>query len=119
MLAITHVAIAGATSTPEMVLDESEARILAEGVVPVLDLLDFTPDPRFAAAFGLAVACGRVYGPRVVLIRARKVQEAEDKKAAKAKPVYPSTSQPNGGGGFQPDLTATIPPEMMAKGPLQ
>lgn len=108
MLAVVHVGIAGITNTPEMALEDDEARLLAEAAVPVLDQFDFTPDPRFAAAFGLVVASARVYGPRYVLIRARKAKEAEDERAKKARPVGPSQNAAANGAPFQPDLTATL-----------
>lgn len=74
---IAHVTLAGVTNTPEMELSEDESKILASGIVPVLDQFDFVPDPKITAVIGLIAASARVYGPRVYLIRARLQAEKD------------------------------------------
>jgi hypothetical protein len=51
------------------------------GITPVLDQMDFTPDPRFVAAFGLMTACAKVYGPRAYMIRTRLAAEKREREA--------------------------------------
>lgn len=78
-----------------MSLDESEAKLLATAAVPVLEQFNITPDPRFAAAFGLIAACGTVYVPRAVLIRARLADEAQRRADSRMRNVTPTpTAQP-------------------------
>jgi hypothetical protein len=91
MLGVLHIGIAMVTKTPEMVLEDSEAQTLAKAAVPVLDQFNFVPDPRFAAAFGLVVACGQIYGPRFMLINDRRKSETK----ARPKPTN-NAAQSNG-----------------------
>lgn len=83
ILLVSHLGLSGVTNIPEIALEKSEADLLANATVPVLEQFDFTPDPRFVAVFGLIMACGKVYGPRAYLYRVRK----ENERAEKAKPV--------------------------------
>jgi hypothetical protein len=99
-LAVLHEGIAVVTKTPEMSLDESEAKMLATATVPVLEQFNIAPDPRFAAAFALIAACGTVYVPRAVLIRARLAAEADARRVNAMRNVTPTpTAQP------EPDLS--------------
>lgn len=75
-LLIVHLGIASATKTPEMALDEEEGKLLAEATANVLAEFDIRPDPKLQAVIGLITAAGVVYGPRVVMIRARWKEEA-------------------------------------------
>lgn len=77
MLAIVHVGLASVTKTPELVLEEDEAKSLAMASANVLEQFDITPDPRVTAVLGLVTTCGMIYGPRVYLIRERKREEKE------------------------------------------
>jgi hypothetical protein len=97
ILALTHMGIATVSNTPEMALSEDEAKLLANAAVPVLEQFDFKPDPRFTAVFGLVVVAGQIYVPRAVLIRMRKAEE----RAARAKPVYESTSTAHQNDAFE------------------
>lgn len=72
-----------------MQLEKEEAEMLATASVPVLDLFDYAPDPRFIAVFGLLTAGAQVYGPRAYLIRARLKEEAEAKRAERARNITP------------------------------
>lgn len=78
-LAIVHLGIASATKTPEFVLEDTEAETLAKAVSNVLIEFDIQPDPKAQAIFGLVVAAGSVYGPRVYLIRERRKEERKSK----------------------------------------
>lgn len=77
-LAIVHLGIASATKTPEIALEDEEAQTLASAVNNVLIEFDIRPDPKSEAIFGLVVAAGSIYGPRVYLVRERKKQERKD-----------------------------------------
>jgi hypothetical protein len=72
VLAVLHVGIATATKTPEMVLDDSEASLLANATANVLEQFDIRPDPKIEAIIGLIMAAGSIYGPRMYLISERK-----------------------------------------------
>lgn len=93
VLLIIHAGLAGVTNTPELVIDKEEGDKLASATVPVLDLLDFAPDPRFIAVFGLLAAGAQVYGPRIYLIRHRMQQEKDD--AMKRAKTASSPASPN------------------------
>lgn len=89
MLFVGHTMLAGVTNIRELEIDQEEAKLLANGAVPVLDMFDFAPDPRFVAVFGLLAACGQVYGPRVYLYKMRMQQE-KDAAMKPAKVVTPA-----------------------------
>lgn len=79
-LAIVHFGIAAATKTPELVLADEEAKVLAEASANVLSEFDIRPDPKVEAIFGLIVAAGSIYGPKAYLIR-KRWKEENDKGA--------------------------------------
>jgi hypothetical protein len=79
-LAIFHVAIATATKTPELMIGDDEAKSLASATINVLDQYDIRPDPKIEAMVTLIGVAAATYAPRVVAIRMRKAQEAEEKK---------------------------------------
>lgn len=95
ILSVLHEGIAVVGRVPEMSLDKAEADLLAKATVPVLEQFNITPDPRFAAAFGLIAACGTVYVPRAYLIRARMAAEAQARADSRMRNVTPTaTPQP-------------------------
>jgi hypothetical protein len=75
-----HSGIAAMTGTPELELDKAETDMLAQASANVLAQFDIAPDPKTQAIIGLLMACGAVYGPRVVVIRTRKSQERKEEK---------------------------------------
>lgn len=75
VLAIVHIGIAGATKTPELALEESEAEALANATANVLSEFDIRPDPKIEAVIGLVMVAGTIYGPRIYNIRERKKEE--------------------------------------------
>lgn len=81
ILSIVHLGIASATKTPEMALDDEEAKNLAAATATVLQEFDIRPDPKVEAIVGLITAAGMVYGPRVYLITERKKKEAKEKRS--------------------------------------
>lgn len=83
-LMIFHTSLAAMTKTPELMLDESEAKGLSESGLTLLSLYDVRPDPKVEAAIIFASQIGLVYGTRFVAIKARKAQEAKAEKEKKA-----------------------------------
>lgn len=77
ILTVLHIGIASATKTPEMALEEEEAKSLAGATSDVLKQFDIRPDPKVEALIGLAIVAGGIYGPRVYLIRERLKEEKE------------------------------------------
>lgn len=82
ILTVLHVGIAAATKTPEMVLEDVEAKALANATAEVLAQFDIRPDPRIEAVIGLCVVAGGIYGPRAYLIRERRKEEANARKSS-------------------------------------
>lgn len=80
-LVIVHLGIAGATNTPELAIDKDEGDLLAKASANLMSEFDLTPDPKTQAIVGLVMAAATVYGPRAVMIRARKAQEKQEKSA--------------------------------------
>lgn len=84
MLSI-HAMGAAFLQTPELALDNSESRPLAEAVKAVADFYPTTIDPKIIAWANLGAACGMIYGPRIFAIRARhQAEAAERRKSAPA-----------------------------------
>jgi hypothetical protein len=71
--------LAGVTGIPEIELEKDDAELLANATVPVLEQFDFAPDPRFVAVFGLVMATGKVYGPKVISYKMRTAAERDAK----------------------------------------
>lgn len=89
-LIIVHAAISTATKTPELAIEETEAKSLAGAVANVLEEFDIQPDPKVQAIVGLVIAAGSVYGPRMYLIRERqKAQRKVKEKPAEVIPFGP------------------------------
>ena len=74
---MVHLGIANFTNSPEMIIDKDEGNLLANATVNVLDQFDIHPDPKMQAIFGLIIASGSVYGPRIFLINKRRAAERE------------------------------------------
>jgi hypothetical protein len=79
-LLVFHTTLAAMTNTPELILDEAEASGLSESGLTLMSLYDIKPDPKVEAALLFAGNIGLVYGSRIFAIRARKAQEAAEKK---------------------------------------
>lgn len=87
-----HIGIANVSKSPEFEIDKTESDLLANATVNVLQQFDIRPDPRAEAIFGLLVACGTVYGPRIYIHNKRK---QTDKKAKASETVvdFPGIGQ--------------------------
>jgi hypothetical protein len=83
------------TKTPELELEEEEAKALAESTLTLAAMYDLTPDPKLQAMMNLAIILGTTYGTRYVAIRARKSQEKEERRKGTAG-VYDANGAPLG-----------------------
>lgn len=85
MLYIMHLGIAQATQSPEMILTDDDAKMLAEASANVLSEFDIRPSPKAEAIVALVMAAGSIYGPRAYLIRERlkKAKPAKDDNVAR------------------------------------
>lgn len=80
-LVIVHLGISKATAIPEIELDSDDADTLAQATANVLQEFDIKPDPKVEAIFGLIVAAGSVYAPKVIIYNRRKQTEKEENKS--------------------------------------
>lgn len=80
ILTVLHIGIASATRTPEMALQDDEAKSLAGATAEVLQQFDIRPDPRIEAVVGLCIVAGGIYAPRIYMIRERHKEEAAAKR---------------------------------------
>jgi hypothetical protein len=77
-----HMMGAAILDTPELVLDEGEAKALADAAAKVAGHYNHTIDPRTVAWVNLAMVAGGIYGTRVFAIRARhRAAQAGPKQA--------------------------------------
>jgi hypothetical protein len=83
LLVMGHGIAANFTRTPELEINTSEARMLADPLSELLVLYEIEPDPRIMAMMELGLAASYVYGPRFTMIRIRLRAEARAKAAAK------------------------------------
>ena len=67
-------------SAPELALDDMEAKSLSEGILAVQSHYNFAASAEMMAWVNLAFILMGIYGPRVVLIKMRKVEEKAKKK---------------------------------------
>jgi hypothetical protein len=66
---------AAALETPELKLDESEAKTLAQAIGNVAAYYPISIDPKTLVWANLIMVCGAIYGSRAIAIFARKKQE--------------------------------------------
>jgi hypothetical protein len=90
-----HTALAASTATPELLLEEEEAKAVAESTLTLAAMYDLTPDPKLQAMMNLAIILGTTYGTRYVAIRARKAQEKEEARKGNAG-MYDADGNPIG-----------------------
>lgn len=75
-----------------MVIDDEEGKLLATASCNMLAEFDIAPDPKTQAIIGMIIAAATVYGPRVIMIRARLAQEEKEKESGKAGVYNPDGS---------------------------
>lgn len=74
---------------PEIAIDETEARALADATAEVAKHYDFLPDPKTQAWLNLAIIAGGIYGMRFWVIWNKPVQPAQP-----APSIVPGTAAP-------------------------
>lgn len=84
--------LAAAVKTPELELDKTEAKELAENIAAVNAFYGKVIDPKIMAWTGLIMTCGKIYAPRVAAIKLRHSMEKPAQKPM-LRPVPPSTQQ--------------------------
>lgn len=87
--------------TPELEITKDEAKQLSDGVQAVAREYNHVINPKTAAWIQLCVACGAVYGTRIVAIRMREKAERRNKVVQMPTPapeiVPPEPVERNGG----------------------
>jgi hypothetical protein len=82
MLHSVHLAGAFILKTPQLALDESESKQLADAISQVSELYDVPIDPRAVAWGNLIMVAGTIYVPRIIAIK----NEAKHNKASNKRP---------------------------------
>lgn len=88
-----HTMLAAATKTPELALDEKEARGIAEAATKVAAFYDVAASAKTIAWANLVSALGVVYGPRVIAIGMRRKHERA-KRSDKVTPIRDGVMPP-------------------------
>ena len=89
--------------TPEIALDQKEAKLIAEAVANVGEHYDLTMDPKTGAWVNLFMVVGGLYGPRFFAFRSRRLAEkAEAKKPQMAAPAVVTNPAPVSPDGEKP-----------------
>ncbi len=76
-----HLALAAATRTPELALDESEARELAKAAAEVQSHYETVIDPKILAWAQLVMVAGSIYAPRMIAAKMRLNRERAEQRA--------------------------------------
>jgi hypothetical protein len=84
MLFYSHVGIAAITASPELMLDEAEAKAIAGATATMLDAFDVRPDPRVEAVVGFVTTVAPIYGTKLLQRRNRLKKEKPAKSTAAA-----------------------------------
>lgn len=84
-----HELAAYKLDTPELEIDEPEAKAICSAGDEVLAFYGKVPSPEMQVWIGFASAIGVVYGPRWVAIRTRIRREAKEREARKVQPLRP------------------------------
>ncbi len=93
-----HTILAAISKTPEMALDQSEAKELAKGIANVSRHYDVSTTQKTMDIANLVMVAGMIYGSRIMAIRNRKKTERPARAANAPSPVAP-----------QPEHGITIP----------
>jgi hypothetical protein len=93
-LLIVHELAAHKTNTPELEIDEQEAKAICSAGDDVLAFYNKVPSPEMQVWLGFGTALSMVYGPRWVAIRTRMKREAKEREARKVQPIRPEQAFP-------------------------
>jgi hypothetical protein len=72
-----HALLAGIAKTPELQIDATEAKLLAQGIVDVAKFYPVAVDPKMLAWINLTMIAGTIYGTRVFALAATKPAKEE------------------------------------------
>jgi hypothetical protein len=76
---IIHAGLSGLTKTPELELEQDDARNLAEASANLLNEFEIKPDPKIEATIAFVVVAGSIYAPKLAMIRMRRQEEKVNK----------------------------------------
>lgn len=79
-----HMMGASALNTPELMLDDSEAKMLAEGIAGVQEFYSYAPSAETIAWANLIAASVAIYGPRAVTVYNNRQKQKKEKPARPA-----------------------------------
>ena len=82
-----HQIMAAGLQTPELALDPSESKAIAEGIQNVAQHYPVAIDPKTMAWINLGIVCSSVYGPRMVAIGINKNKRQKQKQEDASKVV--------------------------------
>lgn len=105
-----HVALAVRTNTPELVVEEAEAKALAKSAQNVMRHYDVAPNQVVLDWIAFAGCLGSIYGTRAFAIAARRAREREEAKGTGQVINFPFAPKP------RPDQAAPPGPP---PGPVQ
>lgn len=77
-----HAAAAGLLKTPELAIDENEAKTFAKALVDLEAAFPTQIDPRMLAVVNFAGVAAMIYGPRIFAIRMRADIERKARRAS-------------------------------------
>lgn len=101
---------AAALKTPELQLDDKEAKLLAQSAAEVASHYNVEIDPKVMAWIGFFGVCGSIYGPRIAAMKIRKDMERREARK-QANPTPPP--MPHEFEQVQSDPFVSIPPPML------
>jgi hypothetical protein len=74
---------------PELTLEESEAKQIAQATAKVAEQYELVADPKTIAWAQLVTTVATVYGTRIFAFRMRKAAEHQKSRGAKVSPIRP------------------------------
>jgi hypothetical protein len=113
-----HAIGANLTRTPELEINNSEARMLADPLSELLVLYEVEPDPRVMAMMELGLAASYVYGPRFTMIRMRLRAEAAERRRQQQEREERIVQPDNGPTVFAPAVIDTSGGPAFGRGPV-
>ncbi len=76
-----HLGVSEFAGIPELQIDRSESKLLAESLAELSSHYNFAPDPKVMAWVAMFGALGTVYGPRIAAMTVRKKTEPQNGEA--------------------------------------
>lgn len=91
-----HGLLAGIARTPELAIDKSEADTLAKSIANVSRHYDVSMQAKTLDWINLMMACGMVYGPRIMVIGANRRASRATQAPRNAAPTGPAPGETPG-----------------------